>query len=89
MSSLPLILPHILSRAAAGESLQDSGLQADEACADTGTPACWDCGTNPWQFGAGAGGEPRLGHHGSSARAGQSSLRLQAALTARRLPVLC
>lgn len=68
----PNSLPH-----PAGKSLQQFGPQA---YVEIGTPVCWGCSTSPWQFGAGAGGYPRPGHHGSPARAGQYSPRLQAVL---------
>lgn len=41
------------------ESLQDSGLGAEEACAHPGTPGGWDRGTHPGQL-CGAARTPRL-----------------------------
>lgn len=51
-------------------------------------PGCRDRGTSPWQFRAGAGDEPQLGHCGAPARAGPSSASPEAALPALRLPAL-
>lgn len=56
-------------------------------CGAWHTPAARTA-ASPWQFRAGAGDEPRLGHCGAPARAGPSSARPEAALPALRLPAL-